>query len=109
MGEKRFSPWHRSAVPMRFYLCSSMAAIARRGESPDTPLMAKSDPTASPRVAAQHLMQFARDAFVQCELPETDAEICAQSLVWADLHGVDTHGVARIPAYVERFRRKLFN
>jgi LDH2 family malate/lactate/ureidoglycolate dehydrogenase len=70
--------------------------------------MAQSDATA-PRIAASELLRYARDVFVHCELSVVDADICAQSLVWADLHGLDTHGVARIPAYVERFRRKLCN
>lgn len=65
--------------------------------------------TAASRFPASELARFSRDVFLHCDLAESDAEICAKSLVWADLHGIDTHGVARIPSYVERFRRKLAN
>lgn len=37
-------------------------------------------------------------------LPESDANVVAASLVDANLRGIDSHGVARIPIYVERLR-----
>jgi LDH2 family malate/lactate/ureidoglycolate dehydrogenase len=65
------------------------------------------DATSSPRVHPATLDVFVRNILLRCDLPDRDASIAAQSLVWADCHGVDTHGVARLPAYVERFRRAL--
>src|SRR5205809_5839864 len=34
-------------------------------------------------------------------MPEADAAVVADVLVWANLRGVDTHGVMRIPRYVD--------
>ncbi|CAK1356588.1 putative oxidoreductase [Cercospora beticola] len=36
-----------------------------------------------------------------------DAQIVAECLVAADLRGVDTHGINRLPSYVERIRKGL--
>ena len=40
-------------------------------------------------------------------VPRPDAEVTARCLVRADLRGVDTHGIVRLPGYVERIRRGL--
>jgi LDH2 family malate/lactate/ureidoglycolate dehydrogenase len=32
-----------------------------------------------------------------------DAEAIADALVWANLRGVDSHGVSRVPRYIELF------
>ena len=37
------------------------------------------------------------------------ADEWARSLVWANLRGVDSHGVLRIPSYVDRLKKKLIN
>lgn len=42
-------------------------------------------------------------------LPEADAEYVANVLVEADLRGVHSHGVTRVPIYTERLSRGLFN
>jgi LDH2 family malate/lactate/ureidoglycolate dehydrogenase len=42
-------------------------------------------------------------------LPGPDADIVAAALVDANLRGIDSHGVTRIPIYVERLRRGLVN
>jgi len=60
-------------------------------------------------IAAEALRVFSRGVFARCGLEPSACAVVADSLVWADLHGIDTHGVARIPAYVERFRLKLVN
>src|SRR2546428_13559000 len=56
----------------------------------------------------------AADAFVRRLLaaqgvPEQDAATVASCLVSADLRGVDTHGIARLPGYLDRLRRGLIN
>lgn len=63
----------------------------------------------APRAHPAALDEFARETFLRCGLAAQDASVVAQSLVWADRYGVDTHGVARLPAYVERFRHSLVN
>lgn len=52
------------------------------------------------RISAQPLQAFATDVFIQAGLPPTDAGIEAEVLVWANLRGVDSHGVLRIPWYL---------
>lgn len=52
-------------------------------------------------VGWKSLWQFTRDVFVRVGLPPKDAEIEADVLLWANLRGVDSHGVQRIPGYVK--------
>ena len=51
-------------------------------------------------ITAGALHRFTRDVFVRAGMPEVDAAVVADVLVWADLRGVDTHGVSRIPMYL---------
>src|SRR5438132_670186 len=37
------------------------------------------------------------------------ADEWAKSLIWANLRGVDSHGVLRIPSYIDRVRAKVMN
>jgi len=53
------------------------------------------------RVDFKLLKAFTREVFVKVGMPSEDAEIEAEVLVWANLRGVDSHGVLRIPWYVE--------
>lgn len=39
-------------------------------------------------------------------MPENNAEITSDVLSWADLHGVDSHGISMIPGYDDLRRRK---
>ncbi len=48
----------------------------------------------------QRLKSFARSIFCKIGCPENDAESAADSLLAADLRGVDSHGVARLSGYV---------
>ncbi len=52
---------------------------------------------------------FARRLLAAHGVPAADAAIVATCLVSADLRGVDTHGLARLPAYLDRVRRGLIN
>ena len=53
------------------------------------------------RVAAPALRAFAATLFERAGLPPAHAATVAEVLVWADLRGVGTHGVSRIPRYLE--------
>src|SRR3989475_12854809 len=55
---------------------------------------------AAPVTAAKALRGFATDIFAHAGMPKADAAVVADVLVWANLRGVDTHGVMRIPRYV---------
>ena len=50
---------------------------------------------------SEALERFATDIFVRTGMPQSDAAVVAEVLVWANLRGVDTHGVMRIPRYVD--------
>jgi L-2-hydroxycarboxylate dehydrogenase (NAD+) len=59
--------------------------------------------------AADELQQFAARIFTAHGLSEQHAARTAQCLVEADLRGLASHGVSRIPIYTERLRRGLVN
>ena len=52
---------------------------------------------------------FARSLLRAYDLSDEDAATVARCLVHADLRGVDTHGLCRIPIYLDRVRKKLIN
>lgn len=58
-------------------------------------------------VEAKTLEAFARDLFVAAGLPEKWAQAEAEVLVWADMRGLASHGVLRIPSYVAWMSRGL--
>ena len=53
-------------------------------------------------ISAHVLRALTADVFGKLGMSPTDAEVVAEVLVWADLRGLDTHGVSRVPSYVER-------
>ena len=54
------------------------------------------------RVAWEPLKEFTREVFMRVGLPPQDAGKEAEVLIWANLRGVDSHGVLRIPWYLEQ-------
>jgi LDH2 family malate/lactate/ureidoglycolate dehydrogenase len=60
-------------------------------------------------VTAEALRRFTTDVFRCAGMPIGDASVVAEALVWANLRGVDSHGVSRIPSYVEWMRRGDIN
>lgn len=52
------------------------------------------------RIDWQELQAFTKEVFIRAGMPPEDAAIEAEVLVWANLRGVDSHGVLRIPSYV---------
>src|SRR5262249_44077623 len=52
---------------------------------------------------------FARRLLLAHGVPDEDAATIAACLVGADLRGVDTHGLCRLPGYLDRVRRGLIN
>ncbi|HIC96623.1 TPA: Ldh family oxidoreductase [Candidatus Bipolaricaulota bacterium] len=59
------------------------------------------------KVEAAGLRRFCREVLIKVELTAEDAAVVADSLVQANLRGVDTHGVMRLPIYVKRMRMGL--
>src|SRR5205823_5419027 len=56
---------------------------------------------------ADILRDFTIDVFCACGAPTDEAQIVAEHLVTANLLGYDTHGVIRIPQYIEDIRKDV--
>lgn len=61
------------------------------------------------RIAHEPLKEFTREVFTQAGMPPQDAETEAVTLIWANLRGVDSHGVLRIPWYVDNIDKGVMN
>lgn len=59
--------------------------------------------------SAEDLTSYARAMFLSAGMSEADAALIAGDLVKANLRGVDSHGISRIPMYLERLRHGLVN
>ena len=60
-----------------------------------------------PRYATDDLRRFVTEVFVRLDVPQEDARVGAETLVHADLLGIDSHGVAHVarhPGYVVGLR-----
>lgn len=53
-------------------------------------------------IKAEELHYFTKEILIKNGVPKNDAEIVAESLIFANLRGVDTHGVLRLKIYVDR-------
>lgn len=60
-------------------------------------------------IPAAALCSFAARLLAAVGVCEADAAIVADVLVSADLRGVDSHGLSRLPAYVEALARGMIN
>jgi LDH2 family malate/lactate/ureidoglycolate dehydrogenase len=54
------------------------------------------------RVRHQELLALVTEVFLRCGMRDEDAGYLASSLVEADLRGVHSHGVLRVPEYVKK-------
>jgi LDH2 family malate/lactate/ureidoglycolate dehydrogenase len=59
----------------------------------------------SRRVSFADLKAFCCRAYVTAGVPTVEAEIVADLLVRSDLRGVETHGVTRLPIYIQRLQK----
>ena len=60
-------------------------------------------------IPSTDLQRFASALFHAAGVAPPMADDWAKSLVWANLRGVDSHGVLRIPGYIERLNTKAIN
>jgi L-2-hydroxycarboxylate dehydrogenase (NAD+) len=58
------------------------------------------------RVRAPELQAFVEQVFQRCGMEERDARLLAETLVTADMRGVHSHGVLRVPEYVRKLTRQ---
>jgi ureidoglycolate dehydrogenase (NAD+) len=61
------------------------------------------------RIEATRLAQFVTELFEAAGLAPALACEWAASLIWANLRGVDSHGVLRVPRYLDLLERKAIN
>jgi len=59
------------------------------------------------RVPAPVLRGLVADLFAGLDLPAGDAAAVADALVYADLRGIDSHGIDRVPVYLRRVHAGL--
>jgi len=60
----------------------------------------------SQHILFDDLKAFCKEAYKKAGVPEEEAEIVAGLLVRADLRGVETHGVTRLPIYIQRIQKR---
>lgn len=60
-------------------------------------------------INVKRLHEFIVDLTKKAGLPEEQARILADTLIDADLKGIDTHGVLRLPIYVKRMESGVIN
>jgi LDH2 family malate/lactate/ureidoglycolate dehydrogenase len=57
----------------------------------------------------QDLYQFSHSVFIKMGCPEADATQACETLLSADLRGIDSHGVARLTGYVRLWEKGRIN
>ena len=97
-----------------------MSAASTPGTGASTPNSGASAPAkgvskpaassaAAQRMPAPRLEQFARDVLVHAGIPVEHAAQSARHLVLCDLRGVESHGITRLSALVQRIRNGVVN
>lgn len=66
-------------------------------------------PSRNIHVTASDARTFAERVLVGNGVPQENASIVAKCLVAADLRGIDTHGINRLPSYMARIRQGVLN
>lgn len=61
------------------------------------------------KVSAAQLQTLCQQILERVKVPRASAEIVARCLVEANLRGIDTHGIIRLPVYVRRLTAGLIN
>lgn len=57
------------------------------------------------KITFEGLKSFCNSAYAQVGVPEDEAEIVSDLLVRSDLRGIETHGVMRLPIYIQRLEK----
>src|SRR4051812_35994656 len=115
--KSRASPvWSRSPASPRNSAQSrpSLARVARdiardRGSTGSRRSDSPSRMTDDIRLTKSSLTDFAAAIFTAAGVEPAMAATWAQGVVWANLRGVDSHGVIRIPRYVDLLKKKSIN
>lgn len=54
------------------------------------------------RIPSESLRAYCESVLQKCGVPQGDAQTVTDCLLWANLSGVDSHGIIRLPHYVNR-------
>jgi len=60
-------------------------------------------------ISAEPLKEFCTQILQKVGLPEPDADLTADNLLFANLRGTDTHGVSRLSIYIQLIEGKVVN
>lgn len=60
-------------------------------------------------IPAKQAEEYAKSLLIANKVPADNAAIIARCLVEADLRGVDTHGINRLPSYMKRLREGVMD
>ena len=60
-------------------------------------------------VAWKPLQEFTKEVFTRAGMPPEEAEAEAGVLLWANLRAIDSHGVLRIPFYLDYIEKGMMN
>ncbi|RAI01904.1 hydroxyacid dehydrogenase [Acuticoccus sediminis] len=60
-------------------------------------------------IGVDALTRVVADILAAYAMPADDARFCAECLIEADLRGVSSHGIARLPTYARRLREGVLN
>jgi LDH2 family malate/lactate/ureidoglycolate dehydrogenase len=61
------------------------------------------------RISHETLQQFVKEILIRFGMPPQDAQIEAEVLLWANLRGIDSHGVLQIPSYLKELDEGYMN
>ncbi len=96
------------AISIRSHnICNACNQTTLSDQLIEAPNMAESIQTQN--CPATKVLRFAQDVLTANGVPFENAETIAKCLVAADLRGIDTHGVNRIPSYMERIRQGVLD
>lgn len=65
--------------------------------------------TRSRRIEPKVLRHYCTELFIKAGVPKESASTVSESLIQANLRGVESHGVVRIPIYLERIQKGMIN
>ncbi|WP_018924999.1 Ldh family oxidoreductase [Salsuginibacillus kocurii] len=61
------------------------------------------------KIAVEEARSFTKDIFEAAGCPTEDAAVAAEIIIDANVHGINTHGISRVPIYVKRLLEKRIN
>ncbi|MCZ6677377.1 MAG: Ldh family oxidoreductase [Candidatus Poribacteria bacterium] len=69
----------------------------------------ETQPKTEQRIDPDELLALVTKIFERCDMDKRDASLLADSLVFADIRAVHSHGVLRVPEYVKKLTRDGVN